>query len=130
MRALGPAAAALAAVAVLAWAWAAGRLPQGALSVGFVVVVSFGWAAWRGWRVQPTVTCAGCGAVGWPGDLTAAGTCPRCGGAGFIAFGHYRDGHPQATVVPIDSRREVAGADLAGGAFVATGPSGTEDEGG
>ncbi|MGE5506758.1 MAG: hypothetical protein ACM31L_20220 [Actinomycetota bacterium] len=130
LKALGPGAAALLALAGLAWAWDAGRLPHGTLSLGFLIVVVFGWGAWRAWAVTPTVTCAGCEAVGWPDDVGADGTCPRCGHDTFLAHGHYREGHALATPVPIDSRREIAGRDLASGAFVAVVPTGIEDEGG
>ncbi|GEM_PF-3454513 len=73
---------------------------------------------------EPTVTCAGCGAVGWVEDVKAhGGRCPHCGATQFRADGHWRRGSGDFDMSSSSSSGDsvITGAALCAGIYCVAG---------
>lgn len=71
---------------------------------------------------EPTVTCAGCGAVGWVEDVKAhGGRCPHCGATRFRADGRWRRGSGDFDMGSSSSDSVITGAALCAGIYCVAG---------
>jgi hypothetical protein len=91
------------------------RAPYDALVgvLGFFVFAGFGAAAYRLWRISPTITCESCGGTGWVLDLEPrGGRCPRCGNGLFTYRATTASGNPDGPLLVRIVEHHRPGAEL------------------
>lgn len=107
----------VAGIAAVLWSSATGGAQWLAIAPGVVslLVATLGIRAALADQ-NPTVTCAGCGAVGWVEDVKGyGGRCPHCGATQFRAEGHWSNGSSGSGCV--------TGIELCSGNFAVDGDS-------
>lgn len=96
-----------------------------ALPAGFALFLAAGAVMAVARPHDPTLTCVGCGAVGWVEDIKAAGgRCPHCGATRFEAAGQWSTGASWN-----DGGDGISGHDICSGAFCVEGDSDSSSSG-